>query len=75
MHIILPGPLRLSILAIKMVISNIGEDRAHVHVYIISQILTNLKVPDGSNWLRLGSLQITQNFEGGGQMWLFFKIP
>ena len=35
MHIILPAPVRLSILAIKMVISNIGEDRAHVHVYII----------------------------------------
>ena len=34
MHIILPGPIRLSILAIKMVISNIAEDRAHVHVYI-----------------------------------------
>ena len=32
---ILPGPLRLSILAIKMVISDIDEYRAHVHVYII----------------------------------------
>ena len=32
---ILPGPLRLSIPAIKMVISNIGDDRAHVHEYII----------------------------------------
>ena len=49
MHIILPGPLRLSIPAIKMVITNIGEDRAHVHEYIISQILTNLKAPDGSD--------------------------
>ena len=78
MHIIIPGPIRLSILDIKLIICNIGEDRAHVHVYIISQILINLKAPVGSNRLRLGSLQIPQNFERGGgwsNVTFVFKIP